>query len=304
MPAMGAPSHAASHGQPGPDRRPAAQSAWLDGLRAPDLRFAVNVFGESRLGPAWDTGRRSLTAHLVFGVSSGTVRCEGEGLPQRLQAGDLLWLSTGVVHRLRRESPAGELKVYHFNTALIRRGRSLRFPEGVLHATGQSAAVAELGQLRQRCLAAHPWWQVQVQAWLAWTYLRLAERVVAAAGPCLGSAQLARVEAWADARVALQPTPRELARVCGLSPAWFSRAFRGATGLSPRAWLLRRRILAAASRLEQDDAPIATVAERLGYGDPYLFSRQFRAVMGCSPLAFRRQLGLAPTAALNAPPRP
>jgi AraC-like DNA-binding protein len=233
-----------------------------------------------------------MRANLIFGVTSGAIRCDGEGLPDRLQAGDLLWVSAGIAHRFRHENRSGELEIYHFNAALTRRRRALGFPEGVLHASGQAAAVAELGQLRERYLAGHPWWQAQTQAWLVWTYLRLAERMAASAGPSLEPAQLAHVEAWADSRIALQPTPRQLAQACGLSPGWFSRAFRGATGLSPRSWLLRRRILAAAARLEQDDAPIAAIADHLGYSDPYLFSRQFRAQMGCSPLVFRRQFGL------------
>src|SRR5690606_23344363 len=81
--------------------------------------------------------------------------------------------------------------------------------------------------------------------------------------------------------------PRDLARHLGLAPLAFTRSFRASTGVPPRVWLVRERIHHAAERLRQGREPIAAVAEAFGYANPFLFTRQFTAVMGRSPRSWR-----------------
>ena len=40
--------------------------------------------------------------------------------------------------------------------------------------------------------------------------------------------------------------------------------------------------------LEESELSITEVAHQLGYPDVYLFSRQFKTIMGVSPRAFRQ----------------
>lgn len=44
----------------------------------------------------------------------------------------------------------------------------------------------------------------------------------------------------------------------------------------------------ACKLLQSTDLPIYQVAQRLGYGDPYYFSRQFRKAVGVSPRTYRK----------------
>lgn len=83
---------------------------------------------------------------------------------------------------------------------------------------------------------------------------------------------------------------RELAAAAGLGPAQFHALFRRAVGLSPLAWMERRRIRLAQHLLAGTALPIAAVAERCGYADPFHFSRVFRRLTRQSPRAFRRTL--------------
>lgn len=41
--------------------------------------------------------------------------------------------------------------------------------------------------------------------------------------------------------------------------------------------------------LRQTDLPVREIARRLGYADPYYFSRAFRKTVGTSPTAYRGQ---------------
>lgn len=81
----------------------------------------------------------------------------------------------------------------------------------------------------------------------------------------------------------------ELASLAGLSVPHFHRRFRKATGATPLDWLRRERINEAKRRLSQSRDPIRAIAEQLGYGDQFYFSRDFKKLVGLSPRHYRRQ---------------
>lgn len=80
-----------------------------------------------------------------------------------------------------------------------------------------------------------------------------------------------------------------LARRCGLSRSHFGRAFKISTGHSPHRWLIRYRLLRAQEMLEWTDESIVAIALACGFADQSHFTRMFRAVVGASPAAWRRE---------------
>jgi AraC family transcriptional regulator, transcriptional activator FtrA len=93
---------------------------------------------------------------------------------------------------------------------------------------------------------------------------------------------------WALARLSERIGVDDLARRAHLSPRQFSRRFRDATGVSPGAWLLRRRLDAALPLLESSDEPVERVAARVGFPTPAAFRRHFTRAYGLAPSAWRR----------------
>lgn len=83
-------------------------------------------------------------------------------------------------------------------------------------------------------------------------------------------------------------TVESLARLCGLSRSYFSRAFKVSLGLPPHRWLMRCRIQRARDMLERTDDGIAAIALGCGFADQSHFTRIFRATTGSSPAAWRR----------------
>lgn len=79
-----------------------------------------------------------------------------------------------------------------------------------------------------------------------------------------------------------------VARRLGLGTESFRKRFAAATGQSPGAWRIRRRIDTACAHLLAGNAPLAEVAARLGYTDVPTFAKQFRRVTGQPPAAWRR----------------
>lgn len=82
---------------------------------------------------------------------------------------------------------------------------------------------------------------------------------------------------------------KHLAEMAGLSVRQLERRFRKTFQTSPRAYLMRTRILAACEQLEATDRSVTEVALEVGFYDHSDFSRQFRRIIGQSPTDYRRQ---------------
>src|SRR3546814_18929125 len=83
-----------------------------------------------------------------------------------------------------------------------------------------------------------------------------------------------------------------LAERCDLSQRHFTRSFREAVGLAPKAWCRVHRFGRALERLAADPALfLADVADGEGYPDQAHLPRAFRALAGPPPGAF--QIGSA-----------
>lgn len=82
-----------------------------------------------------------------------------------------------------------------------------------------------------------------------------------------------------------------LAAEAGLSLSQFERAMRAVLHISPRQFLTRLRLEAAAEALRTTHQPLARIALETGFCDQPTFSKQFKAATGLTPLAYRRMAG-------------
>jgi AraC-like DNA-binding protein len=81
----------------------------------------------------------------------------------------------------------------------------------------------------------------------------------------------------------------ELARLACLSVRAFERQFRTHYRQSPHQYVMRLRVRMASHALVHGDAPIAAVAAEHGFADQSYFTREFRAVIGDTPAAYRQR---------------
>jgi len=98
---------------------------------------------------------------------------------------------------------------------------------------------------------------------------------------------LLRARDHADARYAEPLTVADLARVAGLSPAEFSRAFRRTFGEAPHQYLLTRRLERAAALLRNTDRTVTEICLAVGLRSLGSFTTSFRRIHGMTPLAYR-----------------
>lgn len=79
----------------------------------------------------------------------------------------------------------------------------------------------------------------------------------------------------------------ELARMSGITEAYFRRLFNAKFGISPKEYINRLRIRYAKRLLESGDFSVNTVATLCGYREPCHFSREFKKHTGISPSKFK-----------------
>jgi AraC family transcriptional regulator len=99
---------------------------------------------------------------------------------------------------------------------------------------------------------------------------------------------LERVREYVAAHLSKPIRLQQLARVAGLSPFHFSRAFKVSTGLSPHAYVTHCRIAESKRLLSRSNLSIAEIARRTGFGCTGQLSTRFRACTGATPSGYRR----------------
>ena len=85
-----------------------------------------------------------------------------------------------------------------------------------------------------------------------------------------------------------------LAEMSGMSDKYFQRCFRQVMGESPKSYLRRIRLQAAAYYLKWSDASIVQLALHYGYNTHGGFTKAFRKAYGISPQEFREKEGVTP----------
>src|ERR1700722_12700101 len=100
--------------------------------------------------------------------------------------------------------------------------------------------------------------------------------------------QTRRVFAHVEANLCRRIPIRDLARLLDLSPSHFCRAFKSTFGVSPRDYVLRRRIDVAQGLMLTTSEPLSSIAVRCGMCDQPHFTRSFRRIVGETPYIWRR----------------
>ncbi|MDU0355126.1 AraC family transcriptional regulator [Paraglaciecola aquimarina] len=89
------------------------------------------------------------------------------------------------------------------------------------------------------------------------------------------------------------PDVKEMAEAANFTPEHFSRKFKAAFNISPKRYILQKRIALAKQKLLLANVNVEQIAEQCGFCDIFYFSRVFKQEIGLSPSAFRKEYLLA-----------
>ncbi|MCD9194268.1 AraC family transcriptional regulator [Streptomyces albireticuli] len=231
----------------------------------------------------------------------------GDGAePVRLGAGDAVFLPHGGAHTLRASStPAGTASptvllcgAYQLDQArahplLADFPRVLHLPAGSgRHASVRATVALLAGELRSPGAGTDIALPALLELFLiylvrAWYEERTARPGTgwcrSLADPAVGAALRAL-----HAEPARAWTVAGLAARAGMSRAAFARRFTTLVGRPPLTYLTWWRLTLAASILRESDAPLATVAQRIGYTSQFAFAHAFKRAYGVPAGRYRR----------------
>ncbi len=80
----------------------------------------------------------------------------------------------------------------------------------------------------------------------------------------------------------------DIAAAFNFSCSHFHSLFRKKTGMSPMDYFIQLKLQRACQLLDLSDLRVKEIAAKIGYDDPYYFSRIFTKVIGLSPQSYRK----------------
>jgi AraC family transcriptional activator FtrA len=249
------------------------------GLEALDTADTIIVPGWSRIGEPvpLDTVEALERAHArgarLVSICSGAFVLAATGLLDGEEVATH-WRYADALRRLHPRLVVNERVLYVGRDRLWTSAGSAAGIDLCLHVVRSDHGSAIANQVARRLVVAAHRDGGQAQ---------FIEQPVAAAG----DDRLDQAMQWAMGHLGDGITVAQMAAHAFMSPRNFSRRFRVATGVSPREWLLDRRIQAALPLLEDGALPVESVGQAVGFGPP-AFRRQFRRALGISPAEYRR----------------
>lgn len=241
----------------------------------------------------WSVQSSGLPAGLVYFCRKGELRVRVGDRGMSRRAGQGIWIAPGVPFFLSGAAmEAGSVTRFRLNLR-AGDGRSIQ-PDGDFWLGDLSAGgEAWLDLLQQEVWLGGERVTVGLRAALAGFVSRAFSRPAPRAregqtGRRLSLTQVRDLLHWfAEKPSTGRPTLNDVAKFLRLSDGYTNTLFRQTFGFSCERWLIEQRVRAAARRLAESNLSVSEVAEEFGYASLYFFSRQFRAVMGCSPRAWR-----------------
>ena len=100
------------------------------------------------------------------------------------------------------------------------------------------------------------------------------------------SAPIAKVLRYMSEHIEENPTITELAAFSNVSEVYFRRLFLNAYGISPKEYIIQKRIEYAKTLLSSGDFSVSEVGSLCGYAEPCHFSREFSKRVGISPVQY------------------
>jgi len=103
--------------------------------------------------------------------------------------------------------------------------------------------------------------------------------------------QMRRLDDYIGRHLDIQIRTSALAGQIGLSVSHFAHVFKETFGITPLAYVTRRRIESALDMMIRTNDPLTRIAHIHGFCDQSHFSRTFRREIGISPQAWRQRRG-------------
>ena len=251
------------------------------------LKLAVNMVGRETCQPDYLVRRRSYAYFGIELVTDGEGRAKLDGVEYALRAGAVFAYAPDT--RVEIETAAAAPMTKYFVCVSGREAAAVLTRAGVAPGKGRTlAAHAELASVAEDLIREGRRSHAQTHEICRRLFEVLLLKVEATADYAAGVGDPAqdnflRCKSIIDGEAETLMSLQEIAARVGLEQSSVCRLFRRFQGKSPYQYLLRRKMTLAAEFLVEGGGLVKEVAERVGFADPYHFSRCFKAVHGVAP---------------------
>lgn len=262
-------------------------------LRPPDIMPVTHLANYHDYGAEVTWGPRTISDLQFIFIVAGSLQFHyADAAPITVQRGEVLLIEPAREHTLSPATPSGGT-ISTIHCELTTEGnwaledyRLEPHPEQVT----RNLDYVELDELFQRCAKTYAsyslYQQERVTAITKVILLLLAEQWNTPA--TLGSSlRMRRMLAYIREHLTKPLTRQDLATAFHLSPEHVNFLFRTELNLAPGKVIARERCLLALKLFNEEGLSVKEVAPRVGYEDPFYFSRVFKQVIGAAPSHFR-----------------
>lgn len=260
---------------------------------APLHCMAVSAGYEQRRNEvySWDGMKRGTAPFLVIQHTTlGEGRLDYAGATHRLTPGRTMLVTMPHQHRYWLQRGGH----WEYFWLLLNGREALRLARELLDAAGPVLSLdpAEIDRLAAACHGILTASDATPGTASTFAYSAMAAlhdgvfRVTTEAGPAL-PAPISRVIAHVEADLSAPLQVDRLAAIAEMSRAHFVRSFTAATGTSPSAFVLERRLERAERLLLATELPVIEIARLTGFSEANYLAKVFRRERGLAPLAYR-----------------
>ncbi|NRA37719.1 MAG: helix-turn-helix transcriptional regulator [Planctomycetes bacterium] len=266
------------------------QKEWLKCLSSASGRVDVQTFSIMNSGNNWHVGPRRFSQHVFYYMIEHEVVGHINHKDIHLKPGDLMWIAPNVDHELWLKDADKSFTMYNFRFKYWHKQRALRFQQDSLIVHDALSLRPYVDLLFDELLHNHPQQNIRLQHILSLLYTDITHQTEDAKQGCFSHRKQIILHRYVVKNCKRRPSVDELAQLVDLSTDYFRRVFKKTFHCAPREWIVRKRIEhSALSLLESPQRSINQTALDYGYDDIYLFSRQFKDVLGMSPSQYRQQ---------------
>ncbi|MFN4179786.1 MAG: helix-turn-helix domain-containing protein [Armatimonadota bacterium] len=245
--------------------------------------------------PHWQIAPRQLPNAILFFVHSGRAKWQVGEVSVIAQAYDVLLIPENVVHAAEH-MPERQFCVsaVHFTARLFEVVDILSLLGYPVYVPNMPKVQGSIDELLRLSAYQPIGWRKRGAALVTDMILRIAQERSDLLRP-MGSPLavkafkvLSPVLRFIEDHLSDSLSVEQMAQLTMFSPRHLRRLFHQTVGMSPKRWLLERRLQRAATLLTQTDLPVKTVAAECGFEDLPHFNRAFRLRFGQSPSQYRR----------------